>query len=170
MDVIEAIKTRRSIRRFKKEPLDKNLILKVIDAARYAPSSRNSQPWEFIVVQRPETLARLSEIHRYAWLIKDAPAAIIVLANESLSPLRYPQDTSAAIQNMLLAAHSLGLGTCWVAVYSTKDRDLENKVREVIELPEDRRAMAIIAMGYPDYQPAEKKLRSLDEVVHWEKF
>jgi nitroreductase len=168
LNVIEAILSRRSIRKFQKRSVEERLILQILDAARHAPSSRNSQPWEFIVVRKHETLSMLSMIHQYAWLLKDAPIAIIVVANESLSPRRYIQDCSAAIQNLLLAAHGLGLGCCWVAVHSLKDTEVEEKVKGIVPMPEDRRVVAIIAIGYPDYTPSEKKMRNLDKIIHWE--
>mgnify|MGYP000256372196 CR=1 FL=1 len=170
MDLWEAIKGRRSIRRYRDEPVDRKLILSIINAARYAPSSRNMQPWEFLVVQDRETLRRLSEVHQWAWPLRNAPLAIICLANQELSPRRYLCDVSCAIENMLLAAYAAGLGACWIAVHSMEDNVVEDKVREILSIPKPYRIVAMISVGWPAEEPKPKSLRPLEEIVHWEKF
>ncbi|RLI30471.1 MAG: nitroreductase family protein [Candidatus Hecatellales archaeon] len=170
MDFWEVLKGRRSIRRYQDKPLDDQVILKILDAARYAPSARNSQPWKFIVIRNRETLRKLSEIHRWAWFLKDAAAGIVCLADPRLSPRRFPSDVSCAVENMLLAAHALGVGACWVAVYSVESVESEEKVKAIVGIPEPYRVIAIVSLGWPAETPPPKSLRPLEEVVYWEKF
>ncbi|MFH1327672.1 MAG: nitroreductase family protein [Candidatus Bathyarchaeota archaeon] len=170
MDVLEAIKTRRSVRRFKTTPVNADLILRIIDAARYSPSSRNRQPWEFVIIRTQDVKRKLSQIHEFSWPVREAPVSVLVLGNQKLSARRVPQDCSCAIQNMWLAAHSFGIGCCWVAVHSTEDYIIEEKVKEILPIPENYRVIAIIAMGYPDEKPDQKDLKSLEELIHWEEF
>ena len=168
MDVIDAIKTRRSIRNFQKRTIGDFIVKQILDVSRHAPSAMNSQPWEFIIIRDHKTLNTLSSIHEHSWLLKNAPLAIMVVANETLSPKRYVQDCSVVTQNILLSAHALGLGCCWVAVNSAQDFKIEEKVKKIITMPEDRRVIAIVAIGYHDYIPSEKRLRELDDIVHYD--
>ena len=123
MDVLEAIKGRRSIRAFKSQNVSAEIIEKLVDAARWAPSAGNIQPWEFIIVRKPEIKRRLAQAALGETFIEEASVVIVVCANENRSFEGYGmrgktlyciQDTAAAIQNIHLAAYSLGLGTCWI--------------------------------------------------------
>jgi len=171
MDVFEAIKGRRSIRRFTPEDVDDETLLKVLDAARWAPSAGNLQPWNFIVVRSPERKRRLAEAALGQQFIAEAPVDIVVCADTRVSSWGYGsrgeklyciQDTAAAVQNMLLAAYALGLGTCWVGAFD------ERRVAEVVGLPDGVRPVAIIALGHPAERPAPRPRRGLEEVVHVE--
>jgi len=122
LDLFEAIKTRRSIRAFTREEISDREIEKILDAARWAPSAGNIQPWIFVVVKDPGTKRRLSEAALSQFFIEEAPVVIVVCADQERSRRGYGsrganlyciQDTAAATQNILLAAHALGLGACW---------------------------------------------------------
>jgi nitroreductase len=127
MDVLEAIKGRRSVRSFKGEKnVPEETVEELIDAARWAPSAGNIQPWEFIIVRNPDIKEKLAEAASNQSFLEEAPVVIIVCADENRSSQGYGQrgktlyciqDTAAAIQNIHLAAHSLGLGTCWVGAF-----------------------------------------------------
>jgi len=173
LDVFEAIKKRRSIRAFTPEDVSKEEIEKLLDAARYAPSAGNIQPWEFIVIRDFKIKRKLSIAALDQKFIEEAPVVIVVCANEMRSSRRYGnrgatlyclQDTAAAIQNMLLTACALDLGTCWVGAFHEED------VRETLDVPKGVRPIAIISVGHPAEKPEIRFKRALSEIVHYENY
>ena len=173
MDVLEAIKGRRSIRAFKSEDVPPEIVEKLIDAARWAPSAGNIQPWEFIIVRNPEIKRNLAKAALNQSFIEEAPVVIVVCADEIRSSQGYGvrgktlyciQDTAAAAQNIHLAAYSLGLGTCWVGAFN------EEEAREILEIPQGVRPVAIIPVGYPAEKPSARNRRPLNQIIHYEKF
>jgi len=170
LELYEAIRSRRSIRRYKSDVIPGNVIRKIIKAASWAPSSSNSQPWEFVVVRDRDVLDRLSRTHPYASLLKGAPSCIVACSDPKRSPNHWVEDCSLAVQNMLLAARAEGLGTCWVAVYRPSDVEHENRVREVLSIPGSIRVIALIGLGYPAESPQPPSRRKLEEIIHYEKY
>jgi nitroreductase len=173
MDVFEAIKGRRSIRAYKAVDVPEETVEKLIDAARWAPSAGNIQPWEFIVVRNPEIKRRLAAAALGQSFIEEAPVVIVVCADEERSARGYGvrgrtlyciQDTAAAIQNIHLAAYALGLGTCWVGAFR------EDEARRILGIPEGIRPVAIIPVGFPAESPAPRSRRPLKQIIHYEKF
>ncbi len=173
MDVLEAIKGRRSIRAFKSEDVPSEIVEKLINAAVCAPSAGNIQPWEFIIVRKPNIKRKLVEAALNQEFIEEAPVVIVVCANENRSSHGYGlrgktlyciQDTAAATQNILLLAYSLGLGTCWVGAFR------EEKVREILNIPEGIRPVAIIPVGYPAEKPSPQSRKPINLIVHYETF
>ncbi len=167
------IKGRRSIRSYRDEDVDDEKINKLLEAARWAPSAGNRQPWHFVVVRDKHIRKRLAAAaFEQTWMI-EAPVHIVVLADKERSGSRYGergrtlyciQDTAMAIQNMLLMAHALGLGTCFVGAF---DEDL---VAEIIGAPRSMRPIAIITVGYPAEYPPPRVRRPLEEIVSYEKY
>lgn len=173
MEVLDAIKGRRSIRSFKEQNVPYEMVEKLVEAATWAPSAGNIQPWEFVIVNNPETKKKLAEAALNQSLLEQAPVLIVVCANEIRSTQRYGtrgatlyciQDTAAAIQNMHLVSFSMGLGTCWVGAFD------ENQVRKILNVPTGMRPVAIIPVGYPNEKPMPRKRRSVSEIVRFEKF
>jgi len=173
MDVLEAIKGRRSIRAFKNQDVPAETVEELIDAARWAPSAGNIQPWEFIIVRKPRIKRRLVEAALGQMFIEEAPVVIIVCANEERSSQGYGargktlyciQDTAAATQNIHLTAYSLGLGTCWVGAFR------EEETREVLKIPQGIRPVAIIPVGYPAEVPTAPSKKPISQMVHYETF
>ena len=173
MDILEAIRGRRSIRAFRSKDVPEETVEKLVDAARCAPSAGNIQPWEFIIVRKPETKRGLAEAALAQTFIEEAPIVIVVCANENRSSMGYGargkslyclQDTAAAIQNMLLTAYSLGLGSCWVGAFR------EDEAREVLEIPRGIRPVAIVPIGYPAETPSPRSKRAIDRIVHYETY
>jgi len=173
MDVLEAIRGRRSIRAFKRQDVLPEIVEKLVEAARWAPSAGNIQPWEFIVVRKSEIKRRLAEAALDQSFIEEVPVVIVVCANENRSFQRYSvrgktlyciQDSAAAIQNILLTAHSLGLGTCWVGAFR------EEEVREILKVPQGIRPVAIVPLGHPDEAPTPRSWRPMKQIVHYEAF
>jgi len=173
MDVLEAIKGRRSIRAFKNQDVPAETVEELIDAARWAPSAGNIQPWEFIIVRKPRIKRRLVEAALDQMFIEEAPVVIIVCANEERSSQGYGargktlyciQDTAAATQNIHLTAYSLGLGTCWVGAFR------EEETREILKIPRGMRPVAMIPVGYPAEAPTARTRKPISQIVHYETF
>ncbi len=124
MDVLEAIFTRRSIRRFENRPVSPEIVEQLLKAAMYAPSARNTQSWHFVVITDRQLLDAVPTFHPYAAMIREAPLAILVCGDEQLEPRTayWVENCSAATQNILLAAHGLGLGAVWLGIYPNSDR------------------------------------------------
>jgi len=173
LDVFEAIKNRRSVRAFTNEPVSDTEVEKLINAARWAPSAGNIQPWEFVVVRDPEIKRGLCEAASNQTFIEEAPVIVVVCANMWRSGQGYGsrgvnlyclQDTAAAIQNMLLAAQAMRLATCWVGAFH------EEEARKVLKIPDGVRPVAIIPVGHPAEKPGVGSRRPLSEIVHHETF
>lgn len=161
-DFWRAIYERRSIRRFKSDAVPRELVRQVLHAGIWAPSSCNYQMWDFVVVDDPAINARLAALSSQ---MGNAPINVIVSYGRDFSEDAWAniQSASAAVENMSLAAHVLGLGTFWIT--QTGDRE---KVREVVGLPEDRLVVAVLALGYPANPPRSgPKRRPLEHVAHW---
>lgn len=161
MDVFEAIRTRRSIRNFTGDPIPRHDLETIIDAARLAPSGHNEQPWDFIVVT---DRAMIDQLKIAAGWMEKAGAIIAVVLDPSSR--WWLEDGSAAIENILLAAHALGYGACWLEGYTLP---LEAKFKTLLGVPEDKRLLTLIPVGVPKERP-DKEKKPLDAVLHWEKF
>jgi nitroreductase len=164
--VIEAIMTRRSIRHYIRRDVDKSLIDLLLKSAMYAPSARNEQPWHFIVINQAELFEKIMKVHPYASMLSGAGAAILVCGDEKLELSKgyWPVDCSAATQNILLAAHSLGLGAVWLGVYPRSER--MDGIRGIFNLPPHIQPFSLVSIGFP---AEEKKVpdRYKEERVRW---
>jgi len=148
MDALECIHTRRSIRKYLDKDVPDDLIKQILEAAMTAPSAGNQQPWQFVVITDRILLDKIPEFHEYAQMCKEAHLAILVCAD--ISSLRHEgmweQDCSAATQNILLAAHALGLGAVWCGVYP---RELKMKgFTQLLKIPEKIIPFSLIPIGY----------------------
>lgn len=167
MNVHEAIMTRRSIRKYTDAPVTDEQVNTILEAAMMAPSAGNQQPWQFIVVRNKEVQAQLKDINPYAAMSDKAPVGILVCGDLSLEKNAgfWVQDCSAAIQNILLAVHDLGLGAVWTGVHPLKDR--EEGFKKLFELPEQVIPLGYIVIGHPgQYPTAESRFQA--ERVHQE--
>ncbi len=147
--IIDAILKRRSIRKYSGKTVNKSDIDILLKAAMYAPSARNEQPWHFIVIDDRGLLRRISEVHPYASMLPGAATAILVCGDENLELSKgyWPVDCAAATQNVLLAAHALGLGAVWLGVYPRHER--QSALRKIFDLPAHVHPFSIISIGYP---------------------
>jgi nitroreductase len=164
MDALEALRTRRSYRRFARRDVPRELIEQIVDAGRLAATARNEQPWEFVVVTDAETRRDIASMADHGPFIADAPVAIAVLASDTKY---YLEDGSAATQNLLVAAHALGLGACWVA---GDKKPYAPAVAARLGAPPTVRLVALVAVGYPEGAAPRPHKRSLEDVIHWERF
>ncbi|MEM2110861.1 MAG: nitroreductase family protein [Candidatus Bathyarchaeia archaeon] len=173
MDIFEAIRLRRSVRAFTEENVSDEDVMKLIDAARRAPSAGNIQPWEFIIVRKPDVKRQIAEAALNQSFIEEAPVVVVVCADENRSGRSYGsrginlyciQDTAAATENLLLAATALGLGACWVGAFH------ENAVKNALNLPRGIRPVAIIPVGHASEKPRPSSKRVLEDIIHHETF
>ncbi|WP_026486490.1 nitroreductase family protein [Caldanaerobius polysaccharolyticus] len=164
-EFIELLKTRRSVRAFIDKPIPKEVLEDIVDCGRLAPSGRNGQPWHFVVITDKDALRYISEQATYGKFIKDAAACIIVYCEKDNN--HHLEDGAAATENIIIAAKAYGIGTCWVAGY---DRTYEQAINKYLGIPENLRMISIIPMGYPAAEPRMPQKRSLDEVIHWERY
>jgi nitroreductase len=166
MDVIKAIRERRSIRKYKSTMVSEEDIYIILQAGRWAPSASNKQPWHFIVVRDPELRKRLAEAHSNGRFMEESPVVIVVLADPQKHPKYHLADPHNAVQNMLLAAYHQGLSTCWIGV---RDSEAEPAFKELLNIPEVLRVICAVSVGYGDQERTSTRF-PLDEIVSWEKF
>lgn len=168
MDVLSAIQGRRSIRKYSNKPVEKEKLLRVLEAARLSPSAKNQQNWRFIVVQDGETRERLTEAIGQPF-VGEAPIILVCCGTEPESIMRcgqprYTVDLSIATAYMILEAYEQGLGTCWLGSFD------EGKVKEVLNIPEEVRVVSITPLGYPNESPFQRERKALDEIVSYDKY
>ncbi|HIC85254.1 MAG TPA: nitroreductase family protein [Desulfobacterales bacterium] len=188
MDLFEAIKGRRSCRAFLSDPIEKETILKILRAGTWAPSPLNAQPWEFVVVTNQELKERIFlegercknwglEVSGWKWLgkyrvdfLKSAPVLIVVIGDPNKTGLDlymeggrvgYQHGCAAAIQNMHLAAHALGLGSLWYTLYDKEE------IRKILDIPPDKDPLAIVVLGKPSQEPPTPPRKELEKKVRF---
>ena len=149
METMNTIFSRRSVRKYLPKPVTRDLIESILKAGMNAPSAGDEQPWHFVIIDKHDLLQKISEVHPYAKMLKDAPAAILVCGDLGVLKFKdlWVQDCSAASENMLLAAHDLGLGAVWIGVYPAEN--LIREVRSILNIPQHIVPFSIIGMGYP---------------------
>jgi len=213
IEFLDVLKSRKSIRRYKADPIPDEMLDKILEAARWAPTGENYQPWRFIVVRNQETRNKIGDLAKQgsgsrmsAWyclgelqqrfegiqdpvkraevlelmysgrvseFAKQAPVVIAVIGDLRVGSGDVPYDLSAAAENMLLQAHSMGLGACWVhgPVASTRDA---KRFKEILGIPTgmgDYKVIAFLAFGFPKEQRKHPRPKlPLEELVYWEKF
>lgn len=161
MDAMEAIRKRRSVRDYTGEPIPREDLETIVDAARLAASGNNKQPWDFVVVTERDTIQQL----KVASLWMEKAAAIIAVVMDPSSRW-WQEDGSAAVENMLIAATALGYGSCWLQGY-TMPREEEFKA--LLGIPREKRLLTLVPIGVPVQWPTKDK-KSLAEVIHWERY
>ena len=165
MDVLEAIKERRSVRKYKQEPISKEQVTQILEAGRWAPSRGNSQPWKFIIMKNTQGRVALAEAIPTGKFLAEASLGIAVVVDPKVS--KHPeQEGAAAIQNMLLAAHALGLGACWISIHDT---DAEEKAKQILQIPNEEWLLSVVSIGHPEEIP-EKGRKGLDEITFSDKY
>jgi nitroreductase len=152
-EVLRTIKNRRTIRRFKSDPIEEEKLQAILDAGRWAPSFSNLQPWRFIVIKDQNLKKALDKAARESVLhlgINEAPVIILVCVDRRIDPLHAIEAGAAATQNMTLAATSLGLGAGWIGIWGT---EAEASIQKIFKLPETVRAVSLLPLGIPDESP-----------------
>ena len=161
MDALEAIRTRRSVRKYTGDPIPREDLETIIDAGRLAATGNNRQPWDFIVVTEREMIDRLKVAS--AWMEEAGAIVAVVMDPDSRWWL---EDGAAAVENMLIASTALGYGSCWC-----EGRTLphEEEFKQLLGVPEEKRLLTLVTIGVPAEWPTREK-KSLEEVIHWERY
>ena len=169
MEFSKLITTRGSIRGYKTQPVEEEKLLTVLDAARMAPTAHNNQPFRIIVVHTEGREEELARIYGRPWFVQ-APIVIAIVGIPTEGWVRhdgknyYEVDVAIAMDHLVLAAHNLGLGTCWIGAFNP------DAAYEVLGLPEEVVPVAFTPLGYPDKNPREKVRKPLDNLVNYEKW
>ena len=158
--LMRILKERRSIRRFKPDPVEKAKIDMLIEAARWAPSAGNAQPWEFVVITDRETIQELKTVMTGVMgNMKEGPLLILLCIDKNRETAWTGYDIGCALQNILLCAHSLGLGACAIGGFD------EEMIAQLLELPENFTPCLFVTAGYPEKRVEAPKRRSIDDIV-----
>jgi len=168
MEVFEAIKNRRSVRKYRPDPVPEDKLKKVLEAARLAPSAHNEQEWKFVVVQDEKRRKELSEAAGQSF-IAEAP---VVIAAVSLNPEHimgcgvpaFAVDLAIAVDHMTLQAVEEGLGTCWIGAFN------QDRVKKILHIPEECKVVALLPLGFPADKAGPKSRKSFEEIVSFEEF
>ena len=166
-EVLRTIKDRRTIRRFKSDPIEEEKLRAILDAGRGAPSFSNLQPWRFIVIKDQKLKNKLDKAARESVLhlgINEAPVIILVCVDRRSDPLHAIEAGAAATQNMTLAATSLGLGAGWIGIWGT---EAETSIQKIFKLPETVRAVSLLPIGIPDESP-EGHRKPIEEFIQFQ--
>jgi nitroreductase len=168
MNVYEAIKTRKSVRKFKKQKVPEKKLTRILEAARLAPSASNRQEWRFVVVRDPQKRQALAKASMGQKFIGTAPIVLACCAKTDehrmgCGQMSYPIDIAIAVDHITLAAVEEGLGTCWIGAFS------EEKVKKLLEIPDAIRVVALLPLGVPFNSSKKEKSRlSQEQIVHWD--
>ena len=165
MNTIEAILNRRSIRKYTDKPVNKDVILQLIKAGMYAPTARNSRAWQFVVIQNREMLVHLSQLHPYGKMLQEAACGILVCGDRNIDKEEgyLTINCAAATQNIMLAAHELGLGSVWLGVYPRTDRMKD--ISEFLELSDHLMPVSLISLGFPAEQRPFPERFELEKII-----
>ena len=161
MDALEAIRRRRSVRKYTGDPVSREDLEKIVDAGRLAASGYNRQPWEFIVITDRNIIGRLAVAAE--WMGKAAAVIAVVLDPSSRFWL---EDGSAAVENMLIASTALGYGSCWL---EGDTLPYEEEFKALLDVPDEKRLLTLVPVGVPAEWPTKDK-KSLKEIIHWNRY
>lgn len=168
MDFLDVIMSRRSIRKYKKDKVPESHVIKILEAAMNAPSRKNERPWHFVLIDNRKILDKIPSFHPNSKMLYEAPMAILVAGDLDITKdIFITIDCSAATENILLAAHSLGLGACWLGVYPDEER--VKGMKEILNLPENIFPVSLISIGYPDEGKPQLK-RFEENRIHYNKW
>ena len=171
MSVLDLIKARVSVRKYKEDQVPENVFLQVMQAARHAPSGKNLQPWKFIIVKDKEKRIKLAEASRRQSFMAKAPITIVACGYpdncyqyQGHYMKSWPIGVTCAIDYLMLMAQDLGLGTCWIGAFE------EKTVKSILNVPENVRVLALTPLGYPDAEARPRGRKPLDEIISYENY
>ncbi|MEM1525738.1 MAG: nitroreductase family protein [Ignisphaera sp.] len=159
MGVYEVILSRRSIRAYKREPIMRENLEKILESAKWAPSAGNRQPWHFVVVLDEQIKEKLVPACRNQGFIRDAACVVVGLADLERSPKWAIVDTTIALEHIVLEATELGYGTCWIGAFD------EAEVKKILNIPDKYKVVALIPIGVPAESPPPRPRKPLKEIV-----
>ncbi|MFQ6069723.1 MAG: nitroreductase family protein [Candidatus Aminicenantales bacterium] len=169
MSVLEVIKARRSVRRYKSEPVPDETLRRVLEAARLAPSGKNLQPWKFIIVRDSEKKRKLAQAAINQKFVSQAPVVIVACGFPERCYSRmgrymksWPVDVAIALEHIVLQAQEEGLGTCWIGAFE------EEEVKEILAIPQEVKVLALTPLGFPDESPPFRGRKKLEEIISFD--
>jgi nitroreductase len=163
MDFMEVLRRRRSIRKYKPDPVPDELIEQVLEAARLSPSGKNMQPYHFVVVKERETKKKIDP------RLAEVPVIIVGLVDPTKGRCSIP-DGILAFEHIILGAVNAGLGSCWKGTYLGHLQEHEQEIKEALDVPEHIAVVAYTPIGYPDESPEMRDKKPLNEIVHYDKW
>ena len=158
METLEAIFERRSVRTYKSDPIPDDLLQQILESARQAPSAANRQPWHFVVVGDADQKRRVAQACNNQMWMADAAYIVVAVGQPEVSEKWYRVDVAIALENLVLAAKSLGYGTCWIGAF------VPQQVKDVCDIPEKLDVVACTPLGVPDIHPPARQRKAWDEV------
>jgi nitroreductase len=171
MSILNVIKQRRSVRRYKADPIPDDVLRRVLEAARFSPSGKNLQPWKFILVQDESLKQRLVDASVRQSFIAEAPVVVVACGFPDRCYSRmgnymksWAVDVAIAFEHMVLQAQEEGLGTCWIGAFEEKD------VKSLLNVPDGVRVLALTPLGYPDENPVSRGRKSLEDIVSYDSY
>jgi nitroreductase len=164
MDTLQTILERRSIRQYKKEPIPEDHLKQILEAMRQAPSAANRQPWHFIVVRDAQQKQRVAHACNDQMWLADADCIIVAVGSPQVSAKWYRVDVAIGLQTMVLAARSLGYGTCWIGAFDPI------KVKDVCGIPADMDVVACTPLGVPAVSPAARERKPWEQVFSADRY
>ncbi|MBA7521037.1 NADH dehydrogenase [subsurface metagenome] len=171
MKVLEVIQKRQSVRKYKKDPIPEKAFMRVLEAARLAPSGKNFQPWKFIIVKDKALKEKLAQASAGQFFMAEAPIIIVgcgfpdnCYAHMGRYMKSWSVDVTIALDHLMLQAQEEGLGTCWIGSFE------EEEVKAILNIPENVKVLALTPLGYPDEIPRFRGRKSLDEIISYDRF
>ena len=171
MSLLKIIKERRSVRRYKPDAVPEDVILRILEAARFSPSGKNLQPWKFILVKDQILKEKLAEASGGQAFIAEAPIVVVACGFPDACYSRmgnymksWPVDVAIGVEHLVLQAQEEGLGTCWIGAFEERD------VKSILSIPEDVKVLALTPLGYPDEIPSFRGRKKLEDIVSYDGF
>ncbi|TEU06363.1 MAG: nitroreductase [Candidatus Aminicenantes bacterium] len=171
MKVLDVIQKRRSVRKYKEDPIPEKALMRVLEAARLAPSGKNFQPWKFIIVKDKALKEKLAQASAGQFFMAEAPIIIVgcgfpdnCYAHMGRYMKSWSVDVTIALEHLILQAQEEGLGTCWIGSFE------EEEVKAILNIPENVKVLALTPLGYPDEIPRFRGRKSLDEIISYDRF
>jgi len=171
MSILEIIRRRKSIREYREDPIPEDVLFRVLEAARLAPSGKNLQPWKFIIVRDKRLRMKLAQASNRQYFMAEAPVVIVACGFPDKCYSRmgrymksWPVDVAIALEHLILQAEEENLGTCWIGAFEEKE------VKSILGIPEEVRVLALTPLGYPAATPPSRKRKDLEEIISYDKY
>ncbi|MFC2169641.1 nitroreductase family protein [Acidobacteriota bacterium] len=171
MSVLEAVRGRKSVRRYKPDPIPEDVLFRILEAVRLSPSGKNLQPWKFILVRDTDLKKKLADASLRQHFMAEAPIIVVACgfpddcyAHMGRYMKSWPVDVSIAVEHLILQAQEEGLGTCWIGAFE------EEAVKPILNIPKNVKVLALTPLGYPNEEPRPRRRKNLEEIVSYDKF
>jgi nitroreductase len=171
MSVLRVIKARKSVRRYKPDPIPEDVLFRVLEAARHSPSGKNLQPWKFILVRDSSLKQKIAEASNGQSFMAEAPLIVVGCGFPDACYSRmgnymksWPVDVAIALEHLILQAQEEGLGTCWIGAFEERD------VKSILKIPEDVKVLALTPLGFPDVVPVSRERKKLEEIISYDSY